>query len=214
MPCSPNNLPLGGHLKPTAQKYPWNTLRVGESALVRDVPSAATVYASLKSWRDRTCFRLGLGYTQECCPQFSVAYDRITQVAEITRLHDGPMRKAGRHRIELVAQASDPQAKERAWLRARLQERRDERDRGHGGLTPLDIVERARAFDPVLAQAFADLDCGPLPAGVTPAAIEHERRIAVARQANEVLSHPMRRHDDTPDNPYDRHLAYRLARRV
>lgn len=206
-------LPNGGHVKPNAQKYPWMQLAVGETRTVEDVPSRTVVYRSLAAWRDRICFKLGLGYTLEHCPQFSVAYDRDRQVAHITRVADGPIQR-GRPKPSQVLQATSPQAKERAELWAFLERHQQATERASKAgeawpMTPLDVMTRAVACDPFIAQRLADLDCGPRRAGdLTDLDDELLAQQVLAEPHN---NRPLRRHDDRPDMPADRRLAARLT---
>jgi hypothetical protein len=139
-----------------SDRYPFRHLRIGESATVQDVPSRSTISGALKKWRDALTGPRGqLGYTRDNCPQFHISWDPAREVAAITRLHDGPIVLGRKHTLEKL-EANDPRAPERAWLRDRLWERYERA--GDGQCTPQDVLERARAFEPGLANCFLLLE--------------------------------------------------------
>lgn len=193
-------------------KYPFDRLAIEQTEAVPDVPNTNAARVALKQWRDAV-LRDGLG-TRDCCPQFHIAYDAERGTATITRLPDGPMRR-GRHKASAVAQAMSPQARERAALWAFLERHEQAVERASRAgepwpMTPLDVMTRAVACDPFIAQRLADLDCGPRRAGD----LGHLDDELLAEQilAQPHNTRPLRRHDDRPDLPQDRRLCARLTR--
>lgn len=99
---------MPGYNKPV--KYPWGKLAVGQSVDVYDVPSMASVYSSLRHWRDCS-FRMGLDYTERLCPQFRMSHNSALGSVTITRVPDGPLQSIAR--VEL---AEAERAKKKALL--------------------------------------------------------------------------------------------------
>jgi len=184
-------------------KYRWGELSVGEYIDV-PAPSQVVVYTNLKHWRD-ALFGSGL-YTPEYAPRYTVTFRARDRRATIRRLPDGPMK--GHEPAPPIDHAARANEAEREWLWDWLDRRNMEIERLElaglsRGMTPLDILERARKCDPAIAQQMADLDCGgyaPLPG------LDADRIMAEPHNTR-----PLRRHDDRPDMPADKRLAYKLA---
>lgn len=178
-------------------KYPWGKLAVGETATVTDVPSRNAMYASMHQWRD-SIIRQGLGYTREHAPQFSCPWDVNTGIATITRLPDGPIVHG--HRSLVQRQKTQEQREREARIKFLLDWEEayqnavyaaDMQDRPRP-MVPLDIIERAKADLPWMAQRLADLNCRARPTKAS--------RTAALEKA----------HNAEPDTPADRHFARKL----
>lgn len=169
-------------------RYPWASLAVGDRAIVHCPGTRQSVHNSLTHFREM-CRRLG--YTDACMPRFELTWGQDKLL--IDRVSDGPLRRHQEAARVALVSAHDMERQAvvdamDAWIhRNVIAMQRGESRR----MFPLDLVERARAVDPELAQRMADMDTACLD--------DYPGRRATDRQAA------------NPDLPKDEALCRRLA---